>query len=362
MKLLLIQPCLLPGAGSSITAQALLEGLVEQGHDISYIALRSTDVSMLDHLRAKNVKAETFDKQSNILLTIKLFRRVYSFKPDVIYGFGVTCNLIACIAGRMVGAKIISSYRGMPVVVRKRKKLLIPFINRFSDAVIAVSEAIKSQLVCSFATPENKVHVVPPPIDHPHYENFSSREPEKLYFVGRLHHDKGTDLLIKAMKHLPERFVLDIVGDGPQKQELESLAEMLSLRQRVSFIGYKKNIIPLLYEKAGLLVVPSRTEGLGRVILEAFAAGVPVVATRTGGIEELVYDRESGYLISGLLNPGKIATAILRAAEDKQERCNIINSGLHILAKYSKPQIIKQTEAVMNSLFPAGNNSKAKHD
>jgi glycosyltransferase involved in cell wall biosynthesis len=361
MRLLLIQSCHLPGAGSTITAQVLLEGLAKR-HDISYITLRRADLVMLGQLSTKIVRAQTFAGASISTGSIRLVRHVRDFNPDIIYGFGVTCNLVACAVACLVGAKTISSYRGMPAVVRKTKKLFIPLINRSSDAVIAISEAIKSQLVTSFGTHPSKIHVVPPPIEYPLYETFPLRQPEKLFFVGRLHQDKGVDLLIRAMKHLPERFQLQIVGDGPERQSLENLAEALSLTQRVSFGGYKESVISLLHENAGMLIVPSRTEGLGRVILEAFAAGVPVVATDTGGIGEIVSDRESGYLISSPPNPESIANAILRAAGEQQEWGSIINRGLEVLARYSKSQVIEQTEVVMRSLFSTNNNAKSKQE
>lgn len=136
-------------------------------------------------------------------------------------------------------------------------------------------------------------------------------------WVGRLVPVKGCGYFIEAARILgqknPEVKFL-IVGAGPLKPELEKQGTPLMKDKRLVFVG-QRNDIPDIMHSLDLFVLSSLNEGMGRVLIEAMAAGVPVIATRVGGVMDVVQDGETGFLVPPQ-NPGAIAEAIARLLHD----------------------------------------------
>src|SRR5262249_42678557 len=114
-----------------------------------------------------------------------------------------------------------------------------------------------------------------------------------LLYVGRLGREKGVPLLLDAIAGLPAEVQLLVVGDGPERRELEAQAQRLGLIGRVVFAGQldHAHVVDALFA-SDLFVFPSQTETLGLAVLEAMAAGRPVVAVRGGAVAEIVRDGE----------------------------------------------------------------------
>lgn len=134
-----------------------------------------------------------------------------------------------------------------------------------------------------------------------------------IAFAGRLVHGKGPDYLIEAVAGLsaPNQVTLRIAGDGPERSRLESLAHRLGISRQVHFIGLKQDM-PAVWGACDIAVVPSAEfiEACPMTPLEAMASGKPVVATRNGGLPEIVVDGETGILVS----PGD-KSSLIRALE-----------------------------------------------
>ena len=138
--------------------------------------------------------------------------------------------------------------------------------------------------------------------------------------IGLLHPDKGHDVLLRAA-HLLPGMRMRFYGAGPCRQQLQELADRLA-PGRVEFCGWVDDAAQAL---AGLevLAVPSRREALARVILEAFAARVPVVAAAVGGIPEVIQPERNGLLFSPGDSPG-LAAAITRLRNDRDLRDRLV--------------------------------------
>jgi glycosyltransferase involved in cell wall biosynthesis len=117
--------------------------------------------------------------------------------------------------------------------------------------------------------------------------------------VGRLDPIKNYDLLLKAFDKInsKNKIRLIIVGDGPERKHLENLKNKLSCRDRIVFMGERKNLNEIL-RWLDIFVLPSKNEGMSNTILEAMATGLPVIATKVGGNPELVSNNITGLLIS----------------------------------------------------------------
>ena len=144
------------------------------------------------------------------------------------------------------------------------------------------------------------IQVIPNGVDleffHPTRKNDKTTQ---LLFVGRVVYQKGLDLLANALKDLRNLdWQLTIVGDGSYKEHLHQLIEQNQLTQRVDFHGWcnKEKVLPLL-STADIFINPSRHEGMPNAVLEAMACGLPIIATRIAGNEDLVVDGKNGLLV-----------------------------------------------------------------
>ncbi|TMJ66535.1 MAG: glycosyltransferase [Alphaproteobacteria bacterium] len=161
--------------------------------------------------------------------------------------------------------------------------------------------------------------------------------------VGRLHPNKGFDLLLEALAATRE-VTLWIAGDGPLRPRLERLATRLGIIGRVRFLGWREDV-PRLLAAADLLVCPSLHEPLGNVVIEAWSAGLPVVATASDGPAGLIRDGESGILVplpgSRGGGPQALADAIERVCADPALRARLGKAGRRAYeAEFTEPIVV----------------------
>jgi D-inositol-3-phosphate glycosyltransferase len=183
------------------------------------------------------------------------------------------------------------------------------------DRVICASQGEKEMLGVLYGVPSQRITVVPCGVDTDLFRpgdrkdvrrrlGLPLRDPVVL-FVGRIEPLKGIDVLLRAVSHIEGRFrVLVIGGDGKdlaRKAELASLAAELRIADKVTFLdAVPHHDLPLYYNAADVCVVPSYYESFGLVAVEAMACGVPVIASRVGGLKETVRDGQTGYLVPWL--------------------------------------------------------------
>jgi len=171
---------------------------------------------------------------------------------------------------------------------------------RRADRVVVVSHDM-ARAVASQGIPSSKIQVIhnaclvgPERGDHA----WNAEASPVVGVIGRLSPEKGVDLALrvhsKVTQQLPSVRLL-IVGEGPERVALEGHAERLGISHSVCWAGYREDITEV-YRQLTLLLIPSRSEGLPNVALEAMGHGIPVVATSVGGIPEVVNDGESGLL------------------------------------------------------------------
>jgi len=168
--------------------------------------------------------------------------------------------------------------------------------------------------------------------------------------VAYLIKDKGVDVAVKALAELPEDVVLWIVGDGPERGNLEALAQDLNLGRRVRCFGSLQTIVPLI-QAADCFLCPSVwKEGAGSANLEAMACGLPDIASRIGGIPELVEDGRNGFLFT----PGdhrELAERIHRLREDPELRHRMGQEARSLIVeRYSTHSLLSEHLGVYGAL------------
>jgi glycosyltransferase involved in cell wall biosynthesis len=200
---------------------------------------------------------------------------------------------------------------------------MAPVIRRVwhgAQAVVANSQGLQ-QLASRFDS-RVPIDVIPNGVDLARFA-VSERtwEPARMLFVGRVVYQKGLDLLLEALaglRHIPWEVV--VAGDGSQREPLSSRARDLGLAERIRFAGWLRgDEILQAYREANLFVFPSRHEGMPNAVLEAMAAGLPVIASRIAGNEELVVHGETGALVPSE-DPGALQQALAALLPDSRHR------------------------------------------
>ena len=244
------------------------------------------------------------------------------------------------------------------------KKYLIQRFLKKSDRIIAVSKCVKKSFADNFTVNPDKIEVIYNGIHVNQTEkidvtdNDDSRKKKdntiELLYVGRLVQEKGIDILLKAMVRVSERYpeaVLRLVGDGAGREALEEQAKQLGLSANVLFEGFHLEK-ETYFQQANIFIYPSRCqEAFGISIVEAMAYGLICIASKVGGIPEIIEDGINGYLYENEDSDKlecKIIQAIQLIEEDREQK---ITEGARATAqKFQIEHTIEQLEALYSSL------------
>jgi glycosyltransferase involved in cell wall biosynthesis len=174
--------------------------------------------------------------------------------------------------------------------------------------------------------------------------------PIKLVTVGRLVPWKRIDQVIDAVAGCPEVGLL-IVGDGPERERLETLAQARGLAERVYFAGQCNHAKTLVLMAAcNLFILNSTYEGLPHVVLEAMSLGLPVIATAVGGTPEVVLDWENGRLIAPM-DSKVLHEALVQLVEATSEREHLAKKAKQMAERFDSVCMIRETERLFSGLF-----------
>jgi len=208
--------------------------------------------------------------------------------------------------------------------------------------------------LAELGVPTERIRVIPNGVDLGEFAQLPkapvARDGIVGLFVGRIDPDqKGLDTLVRAMALLPRSFPLRIrlVGeDWGGTEQLRSLAQRLGVADRVTFVGkVERQALLEEYARAQFFVLPSLFEPFGIVLLEAMAAGLPVIASRVGGIPEIVQDGGTGMLIEPG-NPGALAESLLRLGNDESLRTSMARRGRERVVGYDWALIVPRILSV----------------
>jgi glycosyltransferase involved in cell wall biosynthesis len=264
----------------------------------------------------------------------KAFARVLDeFRPDIVFApWAYPDGWAAVQLGHAAGLPVVVKVHGSDVRVLShylgRRRRTIEALQR-AEAVVAVSQELAGQMMDLSVNPE-KIHVSYSGVDSRLFHPGSRKEarvklglPEQdpiLLFIGNLLHVKGVDLLIEACSLLARAgnpFTCHLIGQGPLRAGLEREIARLGLEERIRFQGPRPHDqLPDWFRAANVFVLPSRSEGLPTVLLEALACGTRFVASRVGGIPELAHLGPSRLVRPN--DPGKLAEAIRLSIEESK--------------------------------------------
>ena len=229
---------------------------------------------------------------------IRLRRLLRQQRPHVVQTFLHHANIVGAVAARTAGISTVVS--GIRVAdPRRGRHLAERVIAGRVRRIVCVSQDVADFCRDVARMPADKLLVIPNGIDLSRYENVHPADLTQfglppdgsaLLCVGRLDHQKGLDWLLPTLQTLLQqrpRLHLLLVGDGTQREQLRRLAESLEVSAQVHFTGWRPDVAELM-AASSVLLLPSRWEGMPNVVLEAMAAGRPVLGARVSGVAELL--------------------------------------------------------------------------
>lgn len=225
-------------------------------------------------------------------------------KVDILHTHGFKADVIGYFAARKSHIALVSTLHGWSqdegLQIKLYERAARFFLKRF-DCVFPNSPMLEENMLKTGFDPA-RVKLIMNAVDLSGVEFVPkihrSGEPYRFIFVGRLCRPKGVYELIEAFSLLQSsaRVELMVVGDGPEKDNLVELSQSLEIADKILFTGAVRDVFTYM-DKAHAFVLPSYSEGIPRVVMEAFAAGVPVISTNIPGVKQLITDKVNGRLV-----------------------------------------------------------------
>ncbi|MDO8730199.1 MAG: lipopolysaccharide heptosyltransferase II [Candidatus Omnitrophota bacterium] len=329
----------LKGGGVETGTIDMARGLIARGHRAVVISSGGPMVAELEELGAIHYTLPIHRKNPWVFLPLvgRIAEVVESHGVDVIHSRSRVPAIVGYLAWRRVARKIsfrLGGRQRIPCFITTAHGYYadhpISRIMGWGRLVIANSESIARHMMDDFGVPSEKIRFIPRGVDLDRYawkapRLEAPRGEWQVGAIGRITPIKGLAVLIRAFaviaKQLPRAKLLIIGAAEPKHQghlaELKSWVSRLGLEERVEFSGHRADV-PAMLQQLDLLVLPSiGKEAFGRVLIEAGAAGVPVVATRVGGIPEVVLDRKTGLLVPPA-DPMELSRAVLELLKDRK--------------------------------------------
>jgi glycosyltransferase involved in cell wall biosynthesis len=300
-----------------------------------------------------------------LLGTIRCLLSVIKYNSDLVHAYWVVpAGLIGLIVGKLTRIPVVATAAGSDLTSAPKSRLprlLTSLTLKNLDRVLPVSTPMK-KIAMELGSPGDRATVIHGPVgidtgdlkkavQQPLTENYE----RSLVYVGNLTAPKRAETIIRALQKVTEMDAecrLIIIGEGNLRPSLEALADELGLKEQVHFCGAlpHEEVLEML-QGADVFVHCSDHEGLGMAIMEAMGAGLPVVASRVGGVPDLVREGETGFMIPPD-DVEKYAEKILILLHNDQLRQELGSNARHFAEKHlNKQTILAQLETVYGEIL-----------
>ncbi len=361
MRIVHLVTALQPGGLERVVIDLVTEQIAAQ-HTVRVLCLESPG-PLADDLRRRGVRVEPVTGASLASRAWALARECRSFNADVIHSHNPGPHLHAVLAARVGGAPaIVHTKHGRNYPDERRRRLINRVAARLSAVVVAVSEDAAAVAREIERVPAARVRVVRNGVDVDAFPAVA--EPaaaSRAVHVARLHPVKDQATLLRAVARVATShpsFVLDVVGDGPERARVQALARDLRIERHVHFVGYQRDVLGYL-TRAAFFVLSSLTEGLSMTIIEAMAAGLPVIATRVGGNPEAVEDGGTGLLVPPG-DAGALAGAMTMLLSDPERRRHMGRAArVRVESMFNLRDVAAEYERIYRLAVKASNTESA---
>lgn len=305
----------------------------------------------------------------DILALFEIRDLLKKIKPKILHLNSTKAGVLGSLAAAGLGIKVVYTVHGWvflePLPTWKRMFYLVceKISCRFRQATVVLSQkeldiAQKNRLNCG------KTVIIQHGIDpltllskeearNKINESLQKNINAKFWLgtIANLYKTKDIRNLIEALKEINENFAAIIIGDGPERSNVESLIKNANLSDRVLLLTTNQVTAPRWLKAFDLFVLPSAKEGFPYAILEAMSAGLPIVATEVGAIPEMIENKKSGLLVPPK-SPDALRAAIESIRKDENLRTNLgKNAEIEFKQRFSKEKMVRQTTDLYRSLL-----------
>ncbi|MBS3764670.1 MAG: glycosyltransferase [Planctomycetes bacterium] len=360
----------LGGGGAEKQFVETVNRLNAEKYEISVCLASCTGVNFnkLDKSRLKQVYCLCKkDKWQYPHLVGRLRSIIRYTQPDVVHAWLCYASGLACLASSGLECRVVAGIRNSPASLKYEDVLMSLFdrvsfqiFTRLADVLLVNSRQVGSQILRRTGRSDS-IHFIPNGIDISEFKtirnknSFPHHSSPCLLAAGRLQKQKGYSYLLCAIRKLKENcpdLTLLVAGEGSLQTELRTLTEDLGLKNQVDFLGFRTDIFDLMAE-ADVFVLPSLYEGMPNVIMEAMALKKPIVATSVDGVNELLADGKTGFLVPPA-DSTALAKAIERLLRDEDLACRLGRAAAKGVQKYSFENVIPQFESLYGILQKKG--------
>jgi glycosyltransferase involved in cell wall biosynthesis len=298
-----------------------------------------------DQLREHGIEVVILDNQRafDSALLWRLVRLIREYQVDLVHSHEFTMNIYGAAAAFLTGKASLATIHGMGYYPNKRRRraayrMVAALPN---TRLVTVSRFLRDYFCTKTGVNPGKVRTIANGVDLSRFNGLPMR-PERdgqrprIGTLGSIYPVKGQSYLIRAAGRVLRQYpgaVFIIAGkETPYKRELLAEAEELGIDQNLEFLPFQEDV-PSFLHSLDLFVLPSLQETFSIALIEAMAAGLPVVSTRCGGPEELVVANENGYLVPPE-NDEQLADSILQLLADSGKACNFGERGRELVVKH----------------------------
>ena len=372
--------------GPALHVAYLSAGLADRGYDTTLVAgkVGAGEESMAFVAEQRGVRIETLDDLHreiaplrDLRTILRLARLIRSERPTILHTHtakaGAVGRIAALLAGDARPPVIVHTFHGHVLrgyfnpALTAAFRLLERLLARVATKLVAVSPEVRDDLVALGVAPAAKFAVVRLGIEldeRVDYDEEGRKATRRLLgippdafvvgWIGRMTAVKRTDDIARTLQALVERGVngyLCLVGDGPDRTRLEHRMHELGVAKRCLFVGYQENVARF-YDAMDVLLLTSVNEGTPVSVIEALAAGRPVVATRVGGVSDVVRDGVDGFLAE-VADVESLAARLAELAGDPELRARMGNAGqAHVVDRYAVERLVDDIDRLYRSLLP----------
>src|SRR3990170_1308257 len=361
------------GGGGGRAAEDICRGLTKWGHEIKVLTAHikglpreeerdGYTIVRLSSLRTQPYKASFLSMAAYVLAGLWTGRRlILSFKPQVIHAhFAVPAGALAWALSRFTGIPYVLTVHlgdvpgGVPEKTGGWFRWIYPVtrsIWRNANRIVAVSEFTRQLALKNYNV---KIQVIPNGVDLSTVQPdlIHLNQPPRIVFAGRFMAQKNPLQLVQTLNGLKQlQWQCVMIGDGPLMQDVKRAVAELDLEDRFQFTGWiDPQDVLNWFDKSDILFMPSRSEGLPVIGVQALAKGLAIVAGRVGGFVDLVDNNKNGYLIRKE-DAGEFRTSLLGLLSDSNRLLSFRNASLEKAKYFEINQVVKEYENLFQSVL-----------
>jgi len=366
--------------GPATHVTLLNQGLTNLGYECLLVTGMETDRegTLKDEVAARQLSMEIIPNlgreialAEDIKTLLKLYRLMRQWKPDIVHTHTAKAGFVGRIAARLAGVPlVVHTFHGHVFhgyFGRAKTRFFIELEKicaRMSDRIITISDRLKTEILEFGITNPEHIQIIPLGLELNRLNAVSETNRFDAEFglnpelhlvgaVGRLVPIKNLHLFLDAaaiahQKNPNLRFIL--VGDGELRSELETYAEKLQISHAVIFAGWRRDLAQV-YADLDAVVISSDNEGTPASLIEAMAAGCPVISTRVGGVPDFVKDGETGRLVPPQ-DPTALGQAMLNLFADKINTDRMAGQAkTFALKKYNSERLVADMDGLYKNLL-----------